>query len=127
MTVLTVDSVSLSFGVTTILEDISFSINEGDKLGIIGVNGCGKSTLLSMIYGDDDTRPDKGSIYIAKGKTIGLLRQDDPFDLAVNSDSDATSVPGGEATVLQQMYLAFHALLPQRSAWPYENFIKCIL
>ena len=38
MTVLTVDSVSLSFGVTTILEDISFSINEGDKLGIIGVN-----------------------------------------------------------------------------------------
>lgn len=124
MTVLTVDSVSLSFGVTTILEDISFSINEGDKLGIIGVNGCGKSTLLSMIYGDDDTRPDKGSIYIAKGKTIGLLRQDDPFDLAVNSDSDATSVPGGEATVLQQMYLAFPRLVAaEKRMAVLENFM----
>lgn len=124
MTILTVDSVSLSYGVTTIFEDISFSINEGDKLGIIGVNGCGKSTLLSMIYGDDDTRPDNGSIYIAKGKTIGLLRQDDPFELSVNSDGDAASNTDSEATVLQQMYRAFPRLVAaEKRMAVLENFM----
>lgn len=124
MTILTVDSVSLSYGVTTIFEDISFSINEGDKLGIIGVNGCGKSTLLSMIYGDDDTRPDTGGIYIAKGKTVGLLRQDDPFELSDDNDNGKPNTLAPEATVLQQIYRAFTRLVAaEKRMAVLENFM----
>ena len=64
MTVISVNNISLSFGTNEILRDISFSLNENDKLGIIGVNGCGKSTLLSLILGDRES--DSGTVYISK-------------------------------------------------------------
>ena len=99
MTILTADSLSLSYGVNVIIENISFSINEGDRLGIVGVNGSGKTTLLSMITGD--VKVDSGNIYIMRGKTVGLLRQNEAFSRA----------PGCEDTVLAQMYGAFPRLL----------------
>jgi len=49
MIVLGCNNISLSFGVTTILKDISFSINDTDKVGVVGVNGAGKSTLFKII------------------------------------------------------------------------------
>ena len=52
MTVISVNNISLAFGTNEILRDISFSLNENDKLGIIGVNGCGKSTLFKLILGE---------------------------------------------------------------------------
>ena len=48
MIMLSCNNVSKSFGVETILEDISFSVNEGDKIGIVGVNGTGKTTLFKV-------------------------------------------------------------------------------
>ena len=51
MTILSVDDLGLSFGTDVILEHISFSLDESDKLGIIGVNGSGKSSLFRMITG----------------------------------------------------------------------------
>ncbi len=99
MTILTADSLSLSYGAKVIIENISFTINEGDKLGIVGVNGSGKTTLLSMISGD--IKPDTGGVYIAHGKTIGILRQNEAF----------SRVPGCPDTVLGQMYGAFPRLL----------------
>ena len=47
MTILSVNGLSLSFGPKDILKDVSFALNENDRLGIVGANGCGKSTLLS--------------------------------------------------------------------------------
>lgn len=94
-----VDSLSLAYGAKVIIENISFTINEGDRLGIVGVNGSGKTTLLSMITGD--IAPDTGGVYIAKGKTVGLLRQNDAFSAA----------DGCGDTVLEQMYGAFPRLL----------------
>ncbi|MGM9625546.1 MAG: ribosomal protection-like ABC-F family protein [Eubacteriales bacterium] len=67
------DNLSLSFGVDTILESVSFSLNEGDKLGIVGVNGAGKSTLFRLITGE--YKQDTGAVYIARDKTVGLLEQ----------------------------------------------------
>ena len=49
MIMLSCNNVSKSFGVETILEDISLSVNEGDKIGIVGVNGTGKTTLFKVI------------------------------------------------------------------------------
>ena len=45
MTVISVTNLALRFGTATVLEDISFALDEHDKLGVIGVNGCGKSSL----------------------------------------------------------------------------------
>lgn len=98
MTILTVDSIHYSIGVTTIIDDISFSVNEGDRLGIVGVNGSGKTTLLSVITGD--ITPDSGNVFVAKGKTVGILRQNEVFK----------AIEGYGDTVLSQMYGAFPGL-----------------
>ncbi len=101
MIAITVDNLSLSFGTTEILDSISFSLDESDRLGIIGVNGCGKSTLFKLITGELDASD--GSVYISKDKSIGILRQDDAFlDF---SDADKAS------TALEVMYRAFPELL----------------
>ena len=71
-----------------ILGDISFSLEEGDRLAIVGVNGSGKSTLLKMIAGD--YAPDEGEIYIAKNKIVGMLHQDDAFNIV---DADGRAIP----------------------------------
>ena len=61
------DNFWLSFGTDVLLDGISFSINEGDRLGIVGVNGAGKSSLFKIISGEYTS--DTGGVYIAKGKT----------------------------------------------------------
>ena len=71
-----------------ILGNISFSLEEGDRLAIVGVNGSGKSTLLKMIAGD--YAPDEGEIYIAKNKVVGMLHQDDAFNIV---DADGRAIP----------------------------------
>lgn len=98
MTILTVDGVSLEFGDSKILDGISFSVNEGDRLGIIGVNGVGKTSLFRVITGE--YAPTAGSVYISKEKTVGLLEQN-----VIISDAD------GNKTVLEYMYSAFPELL----------------
>ncbi len=73
MSIIVCSSVSLSYGSDTILEDITFAANEGDKFGVIGVNGAGKSTLFSIIRGSLETT--SGDVFIANGATIGCLEQ----------------------------------------------------
>ncbi len=73
MTILSVSDICLEYGTDIILQKINFSVNEGDRLGIVGVNGAGKSTLLRIIAGT--TEPSGGNIFIAKGKSIGMLEQ----------------------------------------------------
>ncbi len=99
---------NLAFRVGTreILGEISFSLEEGDRLAVVGVNGSGKSTLLKMLSGE--LPPDEGEIYLARDKSIGILHQDDAFnvlDLAVTPEEKADS-PVNE-TVLGQMYAVF--------------------
>ena len=77
MIVLSCNNLNKSFGIDTILENVSFTVNECDKVGIIGVNGTGKTTLfkiLSGIYGYDS-----GDIYLGKGVEIGYLEQNTNF------------------------------------------------
>ncbi len=75
MTILSVDNLKLEFGTNVIIENVSFSVNEGDKLGIVGVNGSGKSSLISIIAGQIEQS--SGSYYVSKEKSIGLLKQND--------------------------------------------------
>ncbi|MBR2018959.1 MAG: ABC-F family ATP-binding cassette domain-containing protein [Clostridia bacterium] len=98
MIAISVNDLSLSFGTTPILEKVSFSLEEGDKLGIIGVNGCGKSTLFRLILGEQE--PTEGEVFLSKGKTVGILTQDGAFE---SEDENQT--------VLERMYRAFPHLL----------------
>ncbi len=73
MIALSVNDICLEYGTDVILNKINFSINEGERLGIVGVNGAGKSTLLKIICGV--TSPTDGNIFIGKGKSVAMLEQ----------------------------------------------------
>ncbi|MFZ7133638.1 MAG: ABC-F family ATP-binding cassette domain-containing protein [Eubacteriales bacterium] len=70
---LTCNKLSKSYGVDVVLSDISFKINENDRIGIVGKNGAGKTTLFKIITGF--TEYDTGEIFIQKNCTLGYLSQ----------------------------------------------------
>lgn len=78
MAVLTLQEVSHSFGVRNILEQISFQVNEGEKIGVIGGNGAGKTTLFKLITGE--LIPDEGSVRLKGGTRLGYLAQNIHID-----------------------------------------------
>ncbi|MBQ3183317.1 MAG: ABC-F family ATP-binding cassette domain-containing protein [Clostridia bacterium] len=73
MICLSCEKLSLAFGTDVILDKISFSLNDGDKLGIVGVNGAGKSTLFKLITGE--YTPTEGNVHIDRQKKVGVLKQ----------------------------------------------------
>ena len=98
MTALSTEGISLSFGAEEVLKNISFSVNDGDRVGIIGVNGAGKTSLFRVISGD--YTPDGGAVYIQKGHTVGMLEQ----------NPDLSSLPA-HLTCLEYMYTAHQELI----------------
>ena len=99
MASLATNGISYRIGIDTILQNVTFSLEAGDRLGIVGVNGSGKSTLMKILAGE--LEPDEGEVFVSRGTTVGLLHQDDTF-----STSELT-----DGTVLGQMYAAFPELL----------------
>lgn len=77
MNVLNVEHISKLYGDRMIFDDVSFGIQEADKIGIIGINGMGKSTLLKMIAGVEE--PDQGQIVKQNGLRIAYLPQNPVF------------------------------------------------
>ena len=73
MVVLSCKDISKSYGIQDVLKNVTFSINEGDKVGIIGGNGEGKSTLFKIL--SKEITQDDGEIFIDRNKTIGYLSQ----------------------------------------------------
>ena len=78
MIVLSASDIGKSYGTDVILEKVSFHINEGDRVGIVGANGAGKTTLLNILTGQ--LSADSGDYFLAKGSSIGYLRQRDNFE-----------------------------------------------
>ncbi|MBE6626505.1 MAG: ATP-binding cassette domain-containing protein [Ruminococcaceae bacterium] len=104
---ISISTSDLAFRVGTreIIADVSFSLEEGDRLAIVGVNGSGKSTLLKMLCGEYE--PDEGNVFIAKDKTVGMLHQDDAFNILEGRGGKSSPIDG---TVLGQMYAVFAEL-----------------
>ncbi len=73
MIVLSCKNISKSYGIDEILKDVTVSVNEGDKVGIIGANGEGKSTLFKIL--SKQIPYDDGEVFIDKNKTLGYLSQ----------------------------------------------------
>lgn len=90
MTVLTLSHIAKSFGTDVVLKDVSLSINQGERIGLVGVNGCGKTTLLRILSGE--LQQDEGQISLLRGQKVGYLSQ------------IFTPKPGG--TVLSEAYEA---------------------
>ncbi|MGL4773812.1 MAG: ABC-F family ATP-binding cassette domain-containing protein [Clostridium sp.] len=82
MIVLSCKEIGLSFGIKEVLKDVTFSINEGDKIGIIGSNGEGKSTLFKII--SKELSQDSGELFIDKNKTLGYLSQHSELDVELS-------------------------------------------
>ncbi|MGX4598217.1 ABC-F family ATP-binding cassette domain-containing protein [Faecalimicrobium sp. JNUCC 81] len=102
MIVLSCNNLNKSFGIDSILENVSFTVNENDKIGIIGVNGTGKTTLfkvISGIYGYDS-----GDIYTSKDCEIGYLEQNTNFH--------------SENTILEEVLEVFKDLMDM------ENYLR---
>ncbi len=101
MIAINVSDLTLRFGDVSVLESVSFSLDENDKLGIIGQNGSGKTSLFKLITGEYEA--DGGEVFISKGKTVGVLSQYGAF----GSDGGKSE----NITALERMYAAFPALL----------------
>ncbi len=91
---LNIHNLSVSFGGEYLFEEISFRLNAGDRVGLIGKNGAGKSTLLKLL--SKDMQLDSGTIATEKDVKIGFLRQDIDFEQG--------------RTVLEEAYHAFEEI-----------------
>ncbi len=76
MTLLSLDSIALSYGLPPLLEDVTFSIDRGERICLIGRNGAGKSTLLRIIAGE--AQADGGQVRVVQGVTLAKLAQEIP-------------------------------------------------
>ena len=88
MNIITLENISKSYSEKVLLNNVSLGINEGDKIGLIGINGAGKSTFLKIVAGKEEFFD--GNITKGKNMRIEFLEQNPPFDK--------------EATVLEQIF-----------------------
>lgn len=133
---LQVENLTKSFGVNSLFDDINFTINEGDKVGLIAKNGTGKSTLLSIIAGDDT--PDDGKLIFKNDVTIGYLKQLPQFEphlsvmdtCLIGDDDQSKAIRQYENALIEgnneKMSKAIQAM-DLASAWDYEERFKQIL
>lgn len=142
MNLLTVEGITKSFGDKKILDNITFGIDAGDKVGIIGINGTGKSTLLKIIAGYESA--DSGNIVKMNGLRIGYLPQNPEFDpngtvlgQIFNSDNPiiklikeyeqaVRSVELKEVNAESRLY-ELNEKMDSANAWNLENDAKTIL
>ncbi|MBO8092795.1 MAG: ABC-F family ATP-binding cassette domain-containing protein [Prosthecochloris sp.] len=144
MVLLTVEEISKQYGLKTLFSNVSFGIDERDKVGIIGINGSGKSTLLKILAGVET--PDSGKVMRTRQKRVSWLPQESSF----NPDDTVLQavLTSGDAS-LQRIYdyeLACHELetrphdsqlldrvsrlsheLDVHGAWELEASVKAVL
>jgi ABC transport system ATP-binding/permease protein len=145
MTIFTLRSIKKDFGIKELLTNASFSLDEGDKVGLIGTNGSGKSTLLKMIAGLESI--DSGDRWVNPGSTIVYLPQQPDLDEShtvleqVFADSgeqmalvreyeeisDELSHGKGDTDKLMARLSTVSARIDEVGAWDLETKAKLIL
>lgn len=144
--ILSCQNLSKAFGSDDIIKNVSFQINEGDKVAIVGNNGAGKSTLLKMITGELES--DAGSITLAKDVTLGYLAQyqniegeETVYQTVYSSRQDILNMQGRLQRMEQQMtelqgealedllvkYHQLHDLFEHQNGYAYESEVQGVL
>ena len=95
------NNITKSFGDVTILNQVSFHINEREKMAIVGINGAGKSTLLKVIM--QELSADSGEVITAKGATIGYLSQQAFEDETLTVQQEFDKVFAGLLKIKKEM------------------------
>lgn len=109
MNLLSVENIAKSYGIKTLFSDISFGLEDDDKIGLIGINGTGKSTFLKVLAGIEV--PDRGKVVVGNAVRVEYLPQNPFFD--------------DQATVLQHVFKGDSSSATE--AWQVESEAKTIL
>ncbi|MBS2026763.1 MAG: ABC-F family ATP-binding cassette domain-containing protein [Deltaproteobacteria bacterium] len=111
MTLLRAADVSLSFGSRTVFDGLTLTVEEGERVGLVGVNGSGKSSLMQILAGAQ--LPDRGELQLQRGKVVTYLPQEPEFPPGASIASELTV-----AQAPLQRALAEHAELAEKLADP---------
>ncbi|MSU00747.1 ABC-F family ATP-binding cassette domain-containing protein [Tissierella pigra] len=138
MNLISIENLSKAYNEKQVLKDISLGINEGDKIGLIGVNGTGKTTFLKIIAGMEE--PDTGRIIKGNNVNIEYLLQDIDFDLEVTvveqvfrgNSKNIQLVRRYEEAILNpntksEEILKLTEEMDNANAWDLENEAKSVL
>lgn len=137
MNLISVEKLSKSFGEKILFKDLSFGIDQSQKVGFIAPNGSGKSTLLNIIIGK--TLPDSGTVAIRKNLKIGYLEQNPDFqfynklsEYLLDSDYEPCKIWKSylhslENSIEPKEYQILMDKMEQFQVWNYENRMKEIL
>ena len=137
MNYLSVENISKSYGERILFKNISFGINEGQKIGFVAKNGTGKTSILNIIAGDDI--PDTGNVVSRKNVKISYLSQDpkldpmctieeiiktsDNFIIKIIADYEKALLQPEDTEAYQKAFDAMEA----NQAWDYETVYKQVL
>ncbi len=137
MNYLSVENIAKSFGERVLFKNISFGINQGQKIGLVAKNGTGKTSLLAIISGNDT--PDQGNVVVRKDCRVGFLSQQPILDekatieeIILSSDNPILQVIAQYEKALENpedsesLQYAFEAV-EAHQAWDFETLYKQIL
>ena len=136
MNYVSAENLTKSYGVKTLFKDITFHINEGDKIAIVAKNGTGKSTLLKILMGKEIA--DSGTVSINKDIQVVLFDQEIDFEGELNVEEFMMTLDSAPILALKNYHHALHTENPNdmenaltemeiHKAWDLENEMKQIL
>ena len=137
MNYVSVENIAKSFGERVLFKDISFGINEGQKIGFVAKNGTGKTSLLNIIVGDEE--PDEGLVVFRKNLKVAFLPQEPNLnpELTVeqtifDSDNEILNIISAYEKALQnpedaEAYQKAFEQMDAKNAWDFETQYKQIL
>lgn len=136
MNYVSVENLTKSYGIKVLFENVSFHVNEGDKIAIVAKNGSGKSTLLKILMGKEIA--DSGTVVINKDIQVVLFDQEIDFDSSLTIDEFMMTLDSEPIAALKNYHKSLHstdndfiekALLEMEAhkAWDLENEMKQIL
>lgn len=120
---ISVNNISVYFGGQELFDKVSFMVNKGDRIGLVGKNGAGKSTLLRILSGEQS--PNEGSISTPNDSTLGYLRQDLEFEEGRTVQQEA-ELAFKEIKELEEKINAINLEMSERTDYESEGYMQLI-